>query len=470
MKHHHPITVSAAVVSLALLAAAALAAPTTKSTQEPAFDLMERLYKPLTRDGDDLGWPMKVEMAASGSELKFSTSTREVFYTWAKSTCADWLGDRKAYVACHGDLHLGNLGSYLVDVQSQQMALGLKDFDESASMPFQTDLLQAMVSLRLGVKASGWELNEATAAKAARELMASYRESMESGRTATEALGNDPRLEKLMAVKGSLRDEVDKWVGGDHFRPTLSKKGELREILRPALRGDDEQDAARFTKTTLAIALSQAMGNSPSLSAVCVAQTAKQWEEVIGSAAFRTRLGSGGSQGMTKLLIHVQAGVKLAGGTSDAIFYLKQQDQSAGQRAGYAPPLDLNGAQRVTAAEGSLTSPQIGQESWCELGGKTFLVSIMNPWDDEPKEDIKDEAQLLWAARVYGLMLGAAHRSASHGGEEIRTRLTGLEQKLVARSAAFATFNAAQFKAFKADPRVAELEARAKAAVAAASK
>src|SRR4051812_22903122 len=90
-----------AVIGLVLCASIGAGQPATQA--DAPFDVMERLYKPILGP-DELGWALKVD-SASRSELKFLTSTRELFFGWAKTRCADWLGDAGAYVTCHGDVH-----------------------------------------------------------------------------------------------------------------------------------------------------------------------------------------------------------------------------------------------------------------------------------------------------------------------------------------------------------------------------
>lgn len=436
-------------------------------------ELLERLYKPLCVPGDDLSWPMKVYIATSaessgepGAELKFSTSTREIFFTWAKGACADWLDDLGSYVTCHGDVHFGNVGSYVVDIPSIRLSLGLKDFDEAAYMPFQTDLLQAMVTLRLQARADGFELTEPQSERAARILLSAYRQAMSTGRNATDLLLPDPKLSKLVDQNSkSLRDEVDDVIQGGEFRKEIrSKKGALKDLYRPVLKNDTEKGL--FTKGELAMALANAFDASPKLQKLTVKRTADAWFNAIEAVAMRTRIGSGGSQGMLKIMIHARAAVPLAGSTTDAIIYLKQAATSAAERSGYVPAKESHGGRRVWLGGLTMTSPEIDGTGWCDLGGRTFLVDIRNPWEDEPEVSIKDEEELEWAARLLGTCLGAAHTTAMGGVEQadvlLRRVNRKLEEQLISRSEAFTKHNAASLKAWFADEKVAELRKTAR--------
>lgn len=453
---------------------------------EGPFEVMERLYAPLCVGGDALSWPMKVD-AASAGELKFSTSTRELFYRWAKVRCADWLGDRGAFVQSHGDVHLGNMGSYVADLKSVRMALGLKDFDETALMPFQTDLLQAMVTLRLTARENGLELSAEQLERVVGELTESYRSTMEAGQSATEALRDDAEMGKLLEVgKKTLRTAVDEWVEGGRFkRVIVSKKGEVRDLFRPALKqesvvgGGGEGGVEGIEKAELGNALARAVAASPRLAKVVSYRTAGEWEDAIEDAVFRTRPGSGGSQGMVKMMVYVRAGVKtLDGGSTDAIFYLKQQATgSAGQRAGFVEMMEVPGGRRVSGGAVALTSPEVDAVGWCDLrvagAERSFFVTVRDPWEDEPGEKLDSEEKVMWAARVMGTVLGAAHRNAV-GGEAGARGLAarvgpGLRGQLVERSGEWVVENGRLFKAWREDERVKKLREQAKAAWAEAT-
>lgn len=430
---------------------------------------MEKLYQPLCVAGDDLSWPMKIRSATSGeaggAELKFSTSTREIFFTWAKTACADWVGNSSGYVMSHGDVHFGNIGTYAVDIPSIRLAVGLKDFDEAAEMPFQTDLLQAMVTLRLQARADGFDLTEPQAERAARILLSAYRQAMDSGRNATDLLLPDAKLSKLLDQNSkSLRHEVDDVVEAGSFkRKIATKKGKLKDLFRPVLVG--ETDKGLFTKSMLAQALVDASQNSKSFGKLVTFHSSEKWAEAIEAAAQRTRIGSGGSQGMSKVMVHVRSGVKLAGGTTDAIIYLKQACTSAAERTGYVPVREPVGGRRVWVGNTQLTAPEIAAVSWCELGGRSYLVDIRNPWESEPEVHIRDEDELEWGARLLGTCLGTAHCNARGGVEAsapiLRQINRKLETDLVSRSAAFMVHNREALGQWASDPRVADLRQKA---------
>ena len=63
-----------------------------------------------------------------------------------------WLADRDAYVTQQGDQHLGNIGTYLAAGEFGTLGFGMVDFDDSQTLPFQFELLQGVISLRLAAE------------------------------------------------------------------------------------------------------------------------------------------------------------------------------------------------------------------------------------------------------------------------------------------------------------------------------
>lgn len=449
----------------------------TSAVEEPPFDLMQRLYAPLCKPGDDLSFPMKV-LAASASPAKFATSTRELFYRWATTACADWRADYPAYVPSHGDVHLGNTAAYVADLKSAQLALGLIDFDETARMPFQIDLLQALITLRHIAAEHNVQLTPDQLESLTNELTASYRAALDTGFSATEALHDDPKLAKLLKPSSkTLRDTLSPWVEAGRFkRHIVNNSGRLTNLFRPILREHSPHEGVT-DKPALAAALARAVAASPSLAAVSTYATSAEFEAAIEDAVDRVRSGSGGSQGMYKILVLVRGGIRtLDGNTTDALLYLKQQDdRSAAQRAGFIPPTDLPGGRRVSGGTAVLTSPELDAHGWCNLTlagiERSFFVTVRNPWEDSPSEKLDSTDQLLWGARYLGTLLGAAHRNASGGPEaaaQLSRRINAqLRSQLLERSADFIAENQRLYDLWTADPRVAQHIARAEAALAA---
>lgn len=442
---------------------------------EDSFGVMERVYAPLCEEGE-FGWGMKVRSVlaggeGAGAEAKFSTGTRELFFRWATSACVDWRGDAGGYVQSHGDVHFGNVGSYVTDLKTGAVGVGLIDFDETVALPFEMDLLQAAVTLRLAGEKDGLKMDEKMARRGVRALLAGYVEAMESGESATELLREDGRVGRLLEVDGrktpgDAAEEFVERAGEATFRTEVrNKKGELKDILRATLR--ERTAAGRFSRATLGAAIMRAAKTSPGLARAIAFQTPEEVAGAIGDAALRTHVTSGGSQGMLKVMVYVKGAIKVAGGRSDAVFYFKEEAASAAQRGGFVSGgvAGQSGGSRVVGGMGLMCRPEADGVGWCEMADgavmRSFVVDVRTPWEGEVKVKVSDKDELEWAGRYLGICVGAAHTNAAggvEGAKRIRERMgSKLEGALVERSEAFVKYNAAALAAFRGDSRVPEL-------------
>lgn len=150
-----------------LLAAAA-------SAQPSPFDLLCRSYAPYMDPDDPLALPLKLR-SLTQNPYKFWRGSKDLFFKWCKSNASDWFADTGTFTPCHGDLHLGNIGSYACDRGWGVLALGMVDFDDSATLPFQIELLQGLISLRLAGRQNSIALNDAEADRLTNTLLDAYR-------------------------------------------------------------------------------------------------------------------------------------------------------------------------------------------------------------------------------------------------------------------------------------------------------
>jgi hypothetical protein len=273
-------------------------------------------------------------------------------------------------------------------------------------------------------------------------------------------------------AKRTLRDAADDFVQAGRFKPVVKKKGKVKEILRPALR--ELEAGARYDRALLAGAISRAVAVSPGLAKVLAGRSREDFLAAIEDAALRTHLTSGGSQGLSKVMVYLSSEVKSGGGMSDVIVYLKEEPQlSAGQRAGYAARTEVAGGRRVAEGGEVLCDPVPGAVSWVNMAGRSFVVTVRNPWEEEPEWKIEGAEDLRFAARYLGTLLGAAHGHALGSVEKAQrlcSRATGaLEGQLVHRSAAYITVNRVAMGSLLADERVRKISEIADQELSAAS-
>lgn len=417
------------------------------AAQTAPYDAIERAYAPYMSSTDPLAFPMKVRSIAA-DPYKFWRGSKDLFFLWCKSQTSDWLSDRSAYLTNHGDLHLGNIGSYASEEGWGKLAFGMVDFDDSAKLPFQLELLQGLITLELTGRQNKLSLSEADEAKLADTLLARYRVAVNSKRTATAMLKDESDAIVLKLLKRSQRsyqDELDSYIKDGKFRTSItSESGKPKEILTPA---EDRADE-------IAGGIAAAIVNCPELADMFRISDRGSIRSAMKDVALRTRLGSSGSQGLKKYLVLLDHPLKSA--DHDAILYLKKEIPTAAERSGIVLRDPRSPGQRAKQDMDHLTEPRALANGWCEIGGESYWVTFKEPWSDELDPDsVKTFDDLLHMASIWGTVAGATHREEGRY-ETILPRLTPqLRSQLRERSKRFIKQLDDDFRAFRADPRVA---------------
>lgn len=419
------------------------------------YDALVDEYRPYLNVDAPLGFGLKLR-AITRDEYRHWRGTKGQFFAWAKTNAGDWLADASDRVPAHGDLHFGNIGVYACGPRVGDVAFGMVDFDDAIELPFQIELLQALVTTRLVARQNAVGV-DAAAVDAA--MLDAYRAALVSGRTATELLADDPLVAKMIdrARRRPYADEVAMFCDADgRFRRVIGKASNPKEVLEPV------DDRRRLD------ALAAAIGDA----CVADADLARRLGDVRGrivGAARRTRLGSSGSQGLEKFLVRLRGPVE--GIRGDALIYLKRQIPTAAERAGYVAGDAGDPGTRAARLVDALARPRPIVNAATQVGGQSFLVSLKEPWSAElDADDLKSADDLLHAARIWGTVAGAAH-GADGRGTRIAPRVDeGLVALLARRADAYALVQRSAFEALSADRRTIEAVARADAAIAAATK
>jgi len=434
------------------------AAPTATAPSRPAgngpYDLLERYYAPYTSADDPLGFPMKVRNL-SANPYRFWRGSKELFYEWCKTNAADWLADQGAYLRIHGDLHPGNMGLYLSQGEfGQHVAFGAVDFDESARLPFQIELLQGAVTLKLLAEHRRINLDGAKLDALITTMIESYRTSLDSDQTPTQMLENDRWVGALLkdARKRDYGRELDKYVKKGQFVTVVEDKSDRpKEILQPT-KGKGE----------FADAIESALLRSPD--AADLFKTADVRKKAILDIVRRTQLESAGSEGLNKYLVLL---ANKSGGEKRLILYLKQQIPSPAERLGIIPKDSRPPGQRSSEDTHGLSRPPGYFNSWCPWGGASYRVSIKEPWTETlDGSDVDTFEDLKHVARIWGTVAGAVHRQGDDARSNVKSRVTPeLSRKLVERAGAFASLVPPAFRSFSADPRSRQQTQAAEAAL-----
>ena len=412
------------------------------------FDRLEAEYAPLVDVADPLGFGLKVRAVAS-DPYKFWRGTKGFFYDWCRANVADWLATPRT--PGHGDVHFGNVGTYATG--PGVVAFGLIDFDDAIDLPFQIDLLDACITTRLATATHGLTVDQAAIDH---EMIHAYRTAVTSGRTATALLADDPIVKRLLkkAKKPTYADELDKFCDADGaFRRAIGKPGKSPSELLEAITTPAELDA-------IANGLAEACGNDAALAARMKMTDAAAIRAIVRGACRRTRLGSGGSQGLRKVLVRLARPFRDEDG--DALLYLKEQIPTAAERAGVATRRERTPGERAAGSADALTSPRPIVNGFCTIAGRSYLVTLKEPWGTslDPGE-FADAAQLAAYAKVMATALGAAH-GADRRGAAIAGRLDDATVRAITtRADAYVVAQRAWFDDLAADDRAKTLIGRA---------
>lgn len=417
--------------------------------QQP-FDVIVNAYAPYMSPADPLAMPMKVK-ALTQDPYTFWRGSKDLFFVWCRANTRDWLDDPGAHVPCHGDLHFGNIGAYVPAEGWGELALGMVDFDDTALMPFQIELLQGLITLELTADHNALRLDPAQREQLAGAMLDAYRSALSSEQIATDLLRADPSCAKLLdADRPTYVEHLEKLTTNGRFRPVVfSGKGKLRDVFRSAAARQDD----------LAKGIAEALEHSPGLRASFRYHTPAEIRREMRDAVLRTRIGSSGSQGLKKYFVLLHR--PLVGLEHDVIVYLKQQIPPAAERAGVVSATAESPGRRLAQLMSQLTSPQAFANSWCEIGGESYWVTVVEPWSNElDPGDFQQFDAVLRGARIWGTVAGAAHAAAGHEAA-IQRRLTPqLPTLLLERAADYLNELEHSFEQFVTDPRTVELSRR----------
>lgn len=412
--------------------------------QEPMYDLLQRVYAPLIDKADPQAFPMKV-WAIAQSPRRFWGAGKDHFFHWCKVNAADWLADKEAYVIQQGDQHLGNIGVYPAAGAFGTLAFGMVDFDDTANLPFQYELLQGVVTFRILARQQDVEFKKKKVDELIEVIFEHYGKAATSGKSATELLKEDKWVQDLFKEAKTDRygDDLKDYVDArGRFFPRITNSKGPKEILRPGMQHAD----------AIAAGLAAAIGRSPATAALLRYRTVEEFRRAIKDIAIRTQVRSGGSQGMRKYLVLLDR--PMLGIRHDLIIYLKQQAPTAAERSGLIPLDPRKPAQRFVEHTLALMNPPPFLIGWCEMDGVSYWVTLKEPWSEElgPK-DVEDVKDLKHAARIFATATGASH-ARSGKGAVIASRLTPqLAEQIKRLSEAYVRQLYIDYEQFRSDPR-----------------
>jgi len=437
-----------------LLGPSLLRAQEAASSPKP-FDVLQNAYGAYVDANDPLAFPAKVRSLAI-DRYNFWRGAKDLFFVWCKNNTQKWLADKEAYVRQEGDQHLGNVGTYMTGRNFGTLAFGMVDFDDSHNLPFQFELLQGIITLRLAAEESQISLDDDQFDQLISSVLENYENAANSTATATDLLADDPVLVhmKIRLGKKNYPKELNEYTENSAKLRPFAPLRKPKDVFRPAM---DKADP-------ISTGIAQAIARSPQMVRIFNYHTAADIRANIKDLAQRTRLGSAGSQGLKKYFVLLRR--PLVGVEHDAILYVKQQIPTAAERAGIIPRDPRTPGQRCAEDLDLLSHPTPFLNSWFQMGNESYWVTLREPWTDElDSDEIKDLAGLRHIAKLWATAAGASHRGAGEG-EMIRKRIgPELSNELRRLSNAYLLKLTADYEEFKSDPRVAPLIANANQAL-----
>src|SRR5688572_8288989 len=215
------------LIVLALLLVPSILRAADPPAEARPFDLLHNAYGPYLDPSDPLAFGAKVR-ALSSDRYAFWRGAKDLFFLWCKNNTQKWLEDKEAYVAQEGDQHLGNVGTYMTGRNFGTLAFGMVDFDDSHRLPFQFELLQGIITLRLAAEENKISLDNNDLDQLISLVLENYEIGATSPQTATELLSNDPtivRMQIRLARRNYAKELKEYTENSMRLRSAVTGKG-----------------------------------------------------------------------------------------------------------------------------------------------------------------------------------------------------------------------------------------------------
>ncbi len=405
-----------------------------------------RSLNPHIDRGEPLNLSLKV-WALSRGHYEFFRGTADIFYQWCNDHCADWMNAQQPRVLLHGDIHLGNIGTYQsLGAPGEDIHFGVVDLDEVFEGPAQLDLLRAAATLRFLAIDTRLPVNNVEWPKVIDRLCTSYETALrDDGNAAADHAVAQSLLAEARSAKCSkyLMKYCD--PKAKRFLPVRLKKGKAADIMQ---RVDD----AERERVVAAVRSYLNTSNAHTKQALAPDNDGP----VVLDAVRWTRLDSSGSQSLRKYLVLLEAQSPACDGL--LILQLKEEPISAAARAKLIPtaPPDQRAA-FVAGAYARLLRPAKWMIGHTRIGSTGFLVKTKDPWGEEPSTKMfKGAGGMNDAAELLGTTLGRAHHHAiaalPDAGAQLERVAAGIDRAaLTSRSEAVTVHLIAMYRDLQKD-------------------
>jgi len=397
------------------------------ANSEPQTSTLPQIqrFNPWLSPEDPLELPLKLH-SLQKDEYTFFRGTVDLYYDWCRDHCTDWIRSTDDYLILHGDVHLGNIGTYRA---ADGNAFAVVDLDETFTGPFQLDLLRGWLSLHLAASDNRVELSQADRAVLLEHYLTAYTDALTGKAKSEDLVKRHPMARALLekADDGDPAELAEKFCEGRpprKFRAVRLKKGRVGDIMTPV----DGKTRTAFAKAAAQFLATDTAGFTPS-----TLRTAFGEKDILDVAHW-SRIDSGGSQGVRKYLVLVAPNP--AWDDAPLLLQFKEEPVPAAARAGLVS--STGGAERarlVSYTYLSVIAPIPRLVGHAEVDGRGYLIRTKDPFSEEPESgDFDTLGAIMSGARLLGETLGHAHRAALRVGVSKIDRVTPIAAKIKALS------------------------------------
>ncbi len=466
MKNFLAIMLAAGTAAFGQSGPSAISASQTTArndNSEPLSRLVTAYSNLDSKDPRELG--MKIRSLLRDEYTYFRGST-VLFYQAVLDPASQWTADQSTWVLLHGDIHIGNVGTYQGPGEpGRDIRFGVVDLDETVPGPFQLDLLRAMTAVRMAARASHREWKSDQAARA---LCENYGRILSGGDPDQQAMTRNPAVAALLrkAAKNEVKKYVSRYVElgpKPRFRTARIKDGVVKDILE-SLTGEEREQVIHAIGDYFDHGCDSKSRNSFRF------ENANELRSAVLDVARWTRLESSGSQGVHKYLVLLDKPMK--GDDNPLIMELKEEPVPAAAVAGLLHAASgAKRAEEVASAYGRMLDPQPRLLGFTKIGECGFLVLTKDPWGEELEpQDFRigtEENGAAEAAALLGEVLGQAHRNGLVRNDranqipKLLQQLQSLPAILDEQSKQIESQLHRDYEALCKDPKARELAARA---------
>lgn len=402
----------AAAVAIGLVGGVALIAAGPAAFGPPRlgpYDVVREAYAPHVRTDDDpFGFSRKIASMAA-SRYDFWRGGEDLFMRWARHDAADWLSDRQSLVTSPGEVHLGSVAPYAAASERRPIAVGFTDFHNSARLPFQLDLVQALVELRLTADERHIALDERRQRQLAHTLIGAYRRSFDSPPKPAPARpwSGSPVYRSVADPRLTQARLLQRYARGGRFESYVPAEGGMAaERLLPAAPRRDE----------FAAAIHGTAMRSRELYEELRVRGHVEIANAVRDVAERLPAGSREPTATRQFLVLMERPLRAAAG--DAILLFEQHLPAAAERQGLTAARWEPAARRAVEDVRGTAAPWPLVLSWCELDGASYRISLFEPRPDlSDLGRVRDFNGLLAAGDFLGQQLSRMHATSADASQ-----------------------------------------------------